>query len=161
MTHSLSPFARVGLTLGSLLSVVFLYGCSSGADCSEKGCSHDIRVGLSIIGQPQVQPGIYEIDITTDSFANTLTCTIPSAGTVPCCEASTGTTTGCPVAWGSVVARIDVSIPGEPKTVSVNVRRDGTVIGSHQFSPSYTTRNPNGSDCPPKCRVAKAESFTL
>lgn len=157
------PLLRFALNASFVLVILSsgFAGCSN-KGCTEMGCIDDLTVKLSIVGQQSLPSGVYVIDVATDVEAATLTCTLPTgSGTVSCCQGASTSISGCPFGDAGGVSRIDISITGEPQSVNAKVSRDGSAVGSHEFTPTYRTDYPNGPDCPGECRVAVPETFTL
>lgn len=117
---------------------------------------------MSISGT-SLTPGVYEVDVATDVISAVITCPLDPA--VPPyakdCQTTNTSIRGQQAYSAPVFGKLYISILGEPKWVEIKVRRAGQPIGAHAFSPTYTTANPNGPDCPPTCRVAKSEEHTL
>jgi hypothetical protein len=150
----------VSLAAAALLALA-PSGCIT-KSCTEMGCTDSLTVKLSLVGKQPLSPGTYLVDVVTNTESAMLTCLIPSAtGVLSCCEGATATISGCPVGQPPSITVIEVFIAGEPHTVSVKVSREGTLLGLHEFPPTYKTHYPNGPDCPGKCRTVQPESFTF
>jgi len=51
--------------------------------------------------------------------------------------------------------QLRLEIGDAPKNIKVTIRRDGVVVASRTFKPSYTDSETRSPDCPPRCREAR------
>lgn len=51
----------------------------------------------------------------------------------------------------------DIHISKQPKSLRIIVKKDGKMIGDQTWKPSYSTAQPNGTQCKPSCRQATVQ----
>ena len=49
---------------------------------------------------------------------------------------------------------VNVSLSATPKTVEIEIARDGASLGGQTYTPTYKTSQPNGPKCAPVCTQA-------
>jgi hypothetical protein len=49
---------------------------------------------------------------------------------------------------------IGLRVRSAPKVATIQIARDGSVIGAQSFTPSYVSSQPNGEGCEPVCEQA-------
>lgn len=150
--------ARILRWLGGLL-VVSCAACETlTTSCTEIGCVNGFTVALQRTAWPA---GSYSVLVQLDGTTQVLCiATLPFATT-----SSGGTCNAQNVRLGTSGQMLpaaqqgltDVHIDGTPKTVRIEVKRDGQVELSADLTPSYLTSTPNGPKCDPVCTQASAQ----
>ncbi len=148
--------SRLALLVVIATTPAVLEGCEL-ESCTVLGCGPALSVEL---GGGQQEPGEYEITITADGVETTCSATLPFAScelAVSCDRSDPGFSvlhSGC--ALGTDEHRLDgiewYGAAAGPEQISVEVRLDGTLIGSGSGAPAYDTFYPNGEDCGPACQ---------
>ena len=150
------------VVLFTVLSGTVLTSCSSawtGMECTAAGCSDGLVVRVTPAAPwPQ---GAYRFVIEADGVTTTCTGTLPLGGcatrAITCDrEGVSITESGCalpPSAHGFG----DLTLPGTPESIRIQVQRDGETVGDQTFTPAYQTSQPNGPSCPPVCTNASVE----
>lgn len=148
------------LTRSSLLAALALIAAcgdsSSGADgqaCTTIGCVDGFSVNVASTGT--WKPGNYLVTVVADGVTTTCSATFPLTGAAAQCSGS-GVVVGLS---GSALPAEQQSIPNvaiqsTPKSVKVEIARDGASLGSQTFTPTYKTSQPNGPNCAPTCTQA-------
>ena len=138
------------LAVGALLTVSLVAlsgptGCVT-RSCSAVGYADNYDTNVSVTFKQPPPTGQYVIDVTTDSESVTLSCPIP--GTAGCCSGLSATTVGaCPVREAGAFSGFKVTIGEHTSEVTLQVSRDGTLLGSRTFKPRVVTDEPNGKGC--------------
>lgn len=107
-------------------------------------------------------PGTYRFTLQADGQTETCTGSLP----LPPCDqgralACTGPAlarigeSGCALA-ATAQGFSSIDLDSSPAQLSVQIERDGRVIGSASLAPTYLTLRPNGPACEPVCRQASA-----
>lgn len=135
-----------------------LTSCGGPMGCTLMGCSDSLRVAFD---PPLGAEGAYEVVVEGDAKTRTCTATLPLGEGGPECER--GDDDRFP---GSLSLDLDRTEPmslrgvwvyGSPKKVNVTVRRDGVLLASETFEPSYEKTYPNGPECGPTCFSGSAK----
>jgi hypothetical protein len=143
----------IGLSLLAA-SAAWLPGCEL-ASCTDIGCGPALRV--EFLGGAS-EAGEYEITVTADGVVTTCTATLPFAS----CETAVSCDRSDQGFWvmqsGCALDPSDQSLDGlewtgsGPESLRVEVRRDGSLVGTADATPAYHTSHPNGPDCGPICQ---------
>jgi len=162
---------KIILTFTFSALTVGLQGCGQG--CTEIGCSDQLS-GTIKTADGTWPEGTYTSVITTEKGSYTCTLDVPAdlgeigqASCVPeggwsmwveqdsdCTEevdedSATSHCTPIPDHY-----TVHFAIDDTPGAVTVQIERDGVVLGDEDFSPEYEKSQPNGKGCPPVCRQA-------
>lgn len=143
-----------------LFIAAFLFPLSATAQnaCREMGCESGFHINLPY--DYHWQPGSYDFAVTMDGITQHCTGSLPFKG----CD-KPGIT--CPGTGVMIVESGcamppethgfgDISVSAEAQHIAVTITRDGTLIGTGEWSPAYNTVQPNGVGCEPICRQASA-----
>lgn len=123
--------------------------------CTEIGCENGVRVDFTYR-----EPGSYTVVVVVDGVSTTCEATLPlpRGASEPCDREAV-----LLALIGSELPADQQSIGGlilpnatDAKSITVQVTRDGTLLGEKTFTPTYqVTPGPNGPDCEPKeCKLA-------
>ncbi|MBI4954183.1 MAG: hypothetical protein HY908_19320 [Myxococcales bacterium] len=147
------------LALAALAPLALLPSCDLMRSCTEMGCGAAFRVELApaLAGAAD-----YRIDVTADGVLTSCTVTLPFAS-------CTGAPACVPPESAFLVERSGCALPASehqitgvlwpasgPTTVTVEVRRNGTLLATGTYTPTYRSSEPNGPDCGPVCTEAEA-----
>lgn len=171
------PWLVFTMGLGVVLSV--LAGCDElGHGCTEIGCMDQVALTLRPSDGPWAD-GRYALTLALDdgspeTCAFELPADLPELGSVreircsgaatfflqqeaTCTETSSDGARHqtCTPVQGRYT--LQSSVPGTPRTVSVELTRDGAALIEESLEPSYRAERPNGPDCEPTCRQASLE----
>jgi hypothetical protein len=117
----------------------------SATDCNDMSCVDELVVEV----QPAsgaFQPGTYTLNLTADG--KVFTCTVAATGDAPGvgeCTPSDATLSGslrcegdgCRPESMQTTQVMQLAIPGNPRSVTVRVERDGALLAEPTFSPRY------------------------
>ena len=157
----------------SFLLVIFpcITALSCG-DCTHIGCENNTAIELTVTSAQGLSPGTYVFTVTTDvSSSMTLTCDAPPnldcwgcygyiASFYP--DGAPGAGVGgmlCTGDGGAGSSPIGLLILDRPRTITIEVTRDGVHLATRTLTPRYVTYKPNGPDC--GCTSTQAEPMTL
>lgn len=142
--------------LASLFLIATSFGCDGAflgtKSCTEIGCVNGLGIDFVRSTWPA---GVYEVRLTLDG-SQTAQC----SATLPFASTTSGGTCNAPdIQLGtsgqmlptSQHALTGVHIGGLPKTVRVEIRRDGSLQLAQDVTPAYATSQPNGPGCEPTC----------
>lgn len=143
----------------TLVAAVVLAACgdsSSGADgqsCTLIGCADGFSVTVASTGTWKA--GTYVVTVVADGVTTTCSAAFPLTGAAAQCTGS-GVVVGLsgsalPAEQQSIA---NVALSSTPKSVKVEIARDGAPLGSQTFTPTYKTTQPNGPKCEPTCTQA-------
>ena len=137
-------------------------GCDSQA-CTLIGCAGTFQIALQ---RDAWTAGEYTITVVADGEAIECAVTLPLQ-----CEAPPACPQGSPFVLGLEGCALDPSQHKlgsvefqqghAPKSVAVQVRQDGALLGEGQYSPTYSESQPNGPDCEPTCVGADSATLAL
>ena len=135
-----------------LMAQAFVTGCTDGRACTLIGCLDSFSIRPT--DPASLAPGAYEFQLVIDGRSITCSTGVPVTDAVDACE---NRGTGPLTVVLTPPDRIqDITVSGSPSTVAITIVRDGQVVVSKIFKPSYRESQPNGPDCPPICRNAEA-----
>ena len=122
--------------------------------CTDIGCENGYHVTFTAASAWKA--GKYTLDVVADGTMTTCTATLPltSTSTADCTRAGVQlglSGSALPAAQQSLS---DVLIAGTPMSVKITVSRDGAQLVTKDFTPTYTTSQPNGPECEPTCSSA-------
>ncbi len=122
--------------------------------CTLIGCESGLTVALQAATWPSGSWRV-EAKVGDETRSCTVTIPLPSDGQAVCAGAlRLGTSGSALVAAQQSLS--SVHLPDTPTAVTLTVLRDGSVLASKTFSPSYTSSEPNGPGCGPTCTQANA-----
>jgi hypothetical protein len=141
-----------------------LLACTDGSDsigdaCTEMGCIDGLTVSFD---PPLTGKGTYTFDVTVEGTAYSCDATIPLEGASTVCD--TGGVVSIFLS-GTELDPSEQSLPGlhvegTPKSVQIQVQRDGAPVADADLSPKYQVVQPNGPDCEPTCHSAAVDVAT-
>jgi hypothetical protein len=138
-----------------------LAGCALESDaCTDIGCGAALTVDF--IGD-EWEAGSYAIVVTADGVTTTCAATLPfgSCETGWTCDRTESgfwlLTSGCALsAEQHALAGIEWTTAG-PRSVTIELSRDGSSLGTVSGTLSYRSSQPNGADCEPTCETAQEQ----
>jgi hypothetical protein len=135
---------------GWLALLVLAGGCDvlPGKSCTLMGCSSMLAVVLTPEGEA-LADGAWEVEVTQEDGSTEL-CSFELEGGV-LAPAS------CSVFGSEGSPSLQVDFAAGEGSVGVEVRHEGEVVHTEDFSPSYEEVAPNGPGCGPVCRQAAVE----
>ena len=153
--------------LSAALALAALTACgasSSGTGakgCTEIGCVNGFTVDFT---SPSWKAGVYEVTIDKDGTKVTCTTTLPFTSQNPD-HACTAPDVMLGISGSALPsdqhALTGVIFTGTPKAVKLSLARDGKVLATGEYYPTYTTSRPNGPDCEPVCTQAKSDTLPV
>lgn len=135
-----------------------LGGCASVSPpahgCTEIGCVNGYHVTLS--SASGWKAGKYTIDVVSDGVTTTCTATLPltSTSTAECTRPGVQLGLSGSMLPPEQQSLSDLTVAASPMAVTITVSRDGAQLVTKDFTPTYTTSQPNGPDCEPTCTSA-------
>ncbi len=139
-----------------LSGAVLVLGCETTETkaCTAIGCESGFQVNLQT---STWAAGTWKVEAKVGG--DTRTCSVaiplPSSGQATCSGKLVLGTSGSALAPAQQ-SLTSVHLSDTPTAVTVSVFRDGALQASKDFSPSYTTSQPNGAGCEPTCTQANA-----
>jgi hypothetical protein len=123
--------------------------------CTEIGCADGLTISLKK-ASGSWEPGMYSVEIDADGKKIACTTQIPLSGASPssCDDAAVLLGTSGSALPASEHGLSDLIFHSAPKQVSVTVSRDGAMLATKDFTPTYQKSQPNGPDCEPICNQA-------
>jgi hypothetical protein len=101
---------------------------------------------------------MYSVDIDADGKKSTCTTKLPLSASDPAPSSCTDASVQLGVSGSALPAAqqglVGLNFTSAPAKVTVTVTRDGAMIGTKDFSPTYKKSQPNGPDCEPTCNNA-------
>ncbi|HXS16155.1 MAG TPA: hypothetical protein VN764_03150 [Polyangiaceae bacterium] len=160
-----------------MLATAGVQACQRG--CTDIGCSDQVYGTIRTVNGA-LEAGHYVITLTTQRSSHTCTMDWPDAfpgdgiANIPCnpelgaVGMSLRQDTHCTEEVGDDASSNSCSpIPDQytltfiindtPDVLTVQVERDGDVLGAQDFTPDYDETQPNGKGCPPVCEQAEIE----
>lgn len=127
--------------------------------CTQIGCTNDLR--LLLPEELAKTPGSYRIAVKTRGEEASCEFTMPvtSCDQRPKCsneEKLVAGVSGCALSAGEQKIG-ELSLRDLPPEVALTIERDGAVVLEKTLSPTYTSAQPNGEGCAPRCCQAEAQ----
>ncbi|WAS91726.1 hypothetical protein [Nannocystis punicea] len=153
---------RRKILLAASLACLPAAGCDSQA-CTLIGCGSSFQIALQ---RDAWTAGKYEVTVVADGETIECSATLPLQCDAPpaCPEASQLLLglDGCALDPAQhKLGSLEFQQGRAPKSVSVQVRQDGALLGEGEYSPVYSESQPNGPDCEPTCVGAEAVALAL
>jgi hypothetical protein len=131
-------------------------GCSDSPQaCTEIGCTDGLTISFEKTSATW-EPGMYSVDIDADGKKITCTTQIPLVGSSPssCNDASVLLGVSGSALPEAQHALSDLIFKNTPAKVTVTMSRDGAMVITKDFAPTYKKSQPNGPGCEPICNNA-------
>jgi hypothetical protein len=142
-------------------------GCETQA-CNNAGCNDGVSVTASSAGP--LPEGEYRVALLLDGVAHSCSGTVPFLSTLSTrCEPRTSSVSLSFAEWqpsfvppGTMPGGLRIEIENSaPRSIEMEISRDGDVIAAESFTPEYATLAPNGEECGPVCQTARIEAAPL
>lgn len=125
--------------------------------CSMLGCDDELQISLVALA------GVFdggEYSVATEVDGVTESCNFTLSGESDACfgDPPCAVANDCDAEFGFAVMPhfVLLHVPGAGEVVRLGVARDSSTLVDLTFAPEYDDYWPNGSDCPPMCKVASA-----
>jgi hypothetical protein len=132
-------------------------GCSLPYECTAIGCVNGLTISFEKASAAW-EPGMYSIDIDADGKKITCSTKLPLVANDPLPSSCTDASVLLGVSGSALPAAehalSELHFTSAPANVKVTVTRDGAMVATQDFTPSYQKSQPNGPDCEPTCNSA-------
>lgn len=125
--------------------------------CTQIGCTNELRVVL-----PEAltkTPGMYRVAVKSRGEDATCEFTLPvtSCDQRPTCSDEEKLVAGVSGCASSAEDQMigELYLRDLPPEVALTIERDGAVVLEERFSPTYSSGQPNGEGCEPRCCQAE------